>query len=176
MIDAIWFFFKKWSSSISKLVGIFAGVFGRAISFIANILNAIAPLLEGILYVLGGKFLDKMPTGWRIVFDIFTGGIFELGKLLFGGFATGGFPEDGFFFANHNELVGKFDNGKTAVANNEMITEGIYQAVRQALAEGSFTTPIEINLDGQKIADVVNKKNKNNGKSVLFGANVNYGE
>ena len=50
-------------------------------------------------------------------------------------FQTGGFPEDGLFFANHNELVGKFSNGKTAVANNEQITQGITQAVYNANRE-----------------------------------------
>lgn len=49
------------------------------------------------------------------------------------GYATGGFPEDGFFFANHNELVGKFSNGKTAVANNAQITQGIADAVYPAV-------------------------------------------
>lgn len=47
--------------------------------------------------------------------------------------ATGGFPEDGLFFANHSELVGKFSNGKTAVANNQQITDGIAQATYQAM-------------------------------------------
>lgn len=47
----------------------------------------------------------------------------------------GGFPEDGFFYANHNELVGKFSNGKTAVANNEQITDGIKQAVIEGMSE-----------------------------------------
>lgn len=52
-------------------------------------------------------------------------------------FSKGGFPEDGLFYANHSELVGKFANGKTAVANNEQIlqgiTAGVYNAVRDAL-------------------------------------------
>lgn len=48
------------------------------------------------------------------------------------GFATGGFPEDGMFFANSRELVGKFTNGKTAVANNEQIVSGIASGVRDA--------------------------------------------
>lgn len=43
-------------------------------------------------------------------------------------YATGGFPEDGLFMANHSELVGKFANGKTAVANNDQITKGIEEA------------------------------------------------
>ena len=54
------------------------------------------------------------------------------------GFATGGFPEDGLFFANHGELVGKFSNGKTAVANNEQIVAGISAGVEDA-NEGVIT-------------------------------------
>ena len=48
-------------------------------------------------------------------------------------FAVGGFPEDGLFMANHGELVGKFANGKTAVANNDQITQGIADAVYPAV-------------------------------------------
>lgn len=51
---------------------------------------------------------------------------------LFGGYASGGFPEDGFFYANHNELVGKFSNGRTAVANNDQIVAGIENGVSNA--------------------------------------------
>lgn len=76
-----------------------------------------------------------------------------------GGFATGGFPEDGLFFANHNELVGGFANGRTAVANNEMIVEGIsagvFNAVTAAFAQtggGGGDRPIVITLDGKEIA------------------------
>ena len=47
-------------------------------------------------------------------------------------YASGGFPEDGMFMANHGELVGKFSNGKTAVANNEQIVEGISAGVESA--------------------------------------------
>ena len=49
-------------------------------------------------------------------------------------FANGGFPEDGLFMANHNELVGQFSNGKTAVANNQEITQGIKEAVLEAMS------------------------------------------
>ena len=60
-------------------------------------------------------------------------------KIAVSWYATGGFPEDGLFMANHNELVGQFSNGKTAVANNEQITAGIERAVRNALREaGGF--------------------------------------
>ena len=49
-------------------------------------------------------------------------------------YAKGGFPdEDGLFMANHNELIGQFTNGKTAVANNEQIITGIKQGVMEAM-------------------------------------------
>lgn len=70
-------------------------------------------------------------------------------------YATGGFPEDGLFFANHNELVGKFSNGRTAVANNEQIVEGIkagvYDAVISAMANtngGNVTVVLQGDADG----------------------------
>lgn len=50
--------------------------------------------------------------------------------------ANGGFPEDGLFFANHGELVGKFSNGKTAVANNEQILTGIENATAKGIFSG----------------------------------------
>jgi len=56
------------------------------------------------------------------------------------GFATGGFPEDGLFFANHSELVGKFSNNRTAVANNQQITDGIAQATYQAMVKANAET------------------------------------
>ena len=68
-------------------------------------------------------------------------------------YATGGFPEDGLFFANHNELVGQFSNGKTAVANNEQITEGIkwaaYEGMSMALSQyGGGSTSVNVVLEG----------------------------
>ena len=48
-------------------------------------------------------------------------------------YAIGGFPEDGLFMANHSELVGKFSNGKTAVANNAQITQGIEEAAYRGM-------------------------------------------
>lgn len=79
-------------------------------------------------------------------------------------YAKGGFPEDGFFFANHNELVGQFSNGKTAVANNEQIVAGIergvYSAVSAAMANnsgGSSYISNEILVDGEVIARTITK-------------------
>ncbi|MBQ2902414.1 MAG: hypothetical protein IJE49_11295 [Agathobacter sp.] len=50
-------------------------------------------------------------------------------------YATGGFPEDGWFRASHGEIMGRFDNGQSVVANNMQITEGIARGVRNANSE-----------------------------------------
>lgn len=74
-----------------------------------------------------------------------------LGLSLIPQYATGGFPEDGMFFANHNELVGQFSNGKTAVANNDQITAGIeraaYNGMKRALAESNGNQSVNISLE-----------------------------
>lgn len=50
-------------------------------------------------------------------------------------YSTGGFPEDGLLFANHGEMAGRFSNGKSVVANNEQIVEGIASGVASANSE-----------------------------------------
>ena len=80
-------------------------------------------------------------------------------------FASGGIVEDGLFMANHGELVGKFSNGKTAVANNEQIIQGIsagvYNAVSSALASNNNNNggyiANTIVVDGEVIARTVTK-------------------
>lgn len=81
-------------------------------------------------------------------------------------YANGGFPEDGLFMANHGELVGKFSNGRTAVANNEQIiagvSAGVFDAVVSAFAQtggnGSGNDrPVNIYLDGRLIAQSTTK-------------------
>jgi hypothetical protein len=52
-------------------------------------------------------------------------------------FASGGFPEDGTFRASHGEIMGRFDNGKSVVANNKQITDGISAAVYQGNRENN---------------------------------------
>lgn len=77
-------------------------------------------------------------------------------------YAQGGFPEDGLFMANHSELVGKFSNGKTAVANNEQIIEGIKRGVTEGLisvmgndSNGSGTRIAILNVNGREFARAI---------------------
>lgn len=86
-------------------------------------------------------------------------------------FATGGFPENGLFYANSSELVGKFTNGRTAVANNEQITEGIATAVYNAMvsANQGGDNSFNIYLDGRQINASVEKVKKEKGASIMTG-------
>ena len=79
-------------------------------------------------------------------------------------FARGGFVEDGLFLANHHELVGSFSNGRTAVANNEQIIQGIsagvYNAVSKANSQSGGSSRYISNtivVDGETIARTVTK-------------------
>ena len=61
-------------------------------------------------------------------------------------FSTGGFPEDGWFRASRGEIMGKFDNGKSVVANNQQITDGIADAVYRGNQENNSLMRQEIDV------------------------------
>ena len=76
----------------------------------------------------------------------------------FSGYAEGGFPNEGEFFLAREagpEMVGSIGN-KTAVANNDQITQAIaqatYQAMSQALGENSDSDqPINVYIGNEKV-------------------------
>ena len=133
---APWFAKEKWTEMLSGIKPAFSDAFKGAVNAAIECLNK---LLEGIEKMLNealgadglgkiGEFASKV--GIDIPLD-FSG--IKIPKIPT--FANGGFPEDGIFAANHNELVGQFDNGRTAVANNSQIVEGIASGVNQANQE-----------------------------------------
>lgn len=90
-------------------------------------------------------------------------------------FASGGFPEDGLFFANSTELVGRFANGKTAVANNDQIIQGVAQGVYDAMiaamgANGDQQSiAMNVYLDGKQLAASVEKQQREQGAPIISG-------
>lgn len=145
------------------------------LELIGDVLQLIAPVLQGIGEVLKGLTGRSDNTAVRIASGIATGGLSELFRWLRGSYATGGFPEDGLFMANHNELVGQFSDGRTAVANNQQITQGIYTAVLQAMRDSGGNN-ISIELDGYEVARLITKRQNNFGADVVRGGNINYGK
>ena len=100
-------------------------------------------------------------------------------------FEKGGIIEDGLFTMNRGEIAGKFNNGKSVVANNQQITEGfarsitqtlapaIYSAVKQGIkdASGGDGQAVKVYLDGKQLADnsvkYIRQMNRSNGSSVF---------
>lgn len=88
-------------------------------------------------------------------------------------FANGGMPEDGLFFANHNELVGKFNNGNTAVANNLQIEKGIeeaaYRGYMRAISESGMNggqaseIDVHVHTDEGTVIDRIEQRTKQTG-------------
>lgn len=125
--EDIWGGLKDFFSGMWDSIGDGIGAsFERAIEAIKSIWNTFAEWLNS-------KLVIDIPPINIMGRQLFGGATIDLGMIPT--FATGGFPEDGLFLANHNELVGQFTNGQTAVANNAQIVEGIKQGVREAVSE-----------------------------------------
>ena len=147
---------KSMGEELKKQIENFKTFLKGITPIITFIVDAITWLVDGINKVLNGiknfsgeglsKFISKLnPATWFAP-----------------KYATGGFPEDGFFYANSGELVGQFSNGKTAVANNEQIVQGITQGVYSAMMAYNAQTrgqggSGDVYLDGTKVGKVVAK-------------------
>lgn len=157
---------------VSKLLSVIGGLLTFIMGAISYVAEAISKLIKTIGLVLTFRF-DKIGDVWKDWSS--SNSIMESAKkqLVVGweGYASGGFPkEDGFFYANHNELVGQFSNGKTAVANNQEITEGIKQGVLEAMREANNNgNDIIIEIDGKEVAKAVNRENAKRGYEGING-------
>lgn len=162
---------ENWFNNFGVKVTEFGNRFGN---WVAGIIQKIVGFFDRV----GEKienFFDKIGEGFRNVFNIGDGKLFGWdwqASLGINAYATGGFPEDGLFMANSNELVGGFSNGKTAVANNEQIIqgirEGVYSAVMAAMAQsGNKSRSGDVYIDGQKVGKVV--ENSVYGEGVRVG-------
>ena len=112
------------------------GVAGAMNYVISKIENGVNFVVSGINSLLRG--FNKVVSMAAKVAGANWNGVSLVPKVHIPRLASGGiFPrgEDGMAFINHNELVGKFSNGKNVVANNQQITEGIKQAVMEGMAQ-----------------------------------------
>lgn len=112
--------------------------------------------------------------------EIFPSGSFTLATIpTISRFENGGFIEDGLFTMNRGEIAGKFNNGKSVVANNEQIiagiSEGVYSAVVAAMSEtqSSGEQPVVVYLDGKQIYSSVKRTESRRGVN-LMGNQVGY--
>lgn len=127
-----WFSKEKWEEMLKSIPSTFKSVFKEAANGAIGYLNKIIDGLEDLINNAVDGF-DDLISGFE---DLGIDLDFNVPKVSFPKiptFQTGGFPEDGLFMANHGELVGKFSNGRTAVANNEQIVAGIEGGVERAV-------------------------------------------
>ena len=120
---------EKWQFSGIKEG--FEKTFNSAFDAIKGIWNGFAKFINNALELDFDGFTKKFNVFGKKIEVGLPAFTVTLGKLPT--FQTGGFPEDGLVMANHNELVGKFSNGKTAVANNDQITKGIEEAAYRGM-------------------------------------------
>lgn len=147
----------------------FVNFFVKGINLIIAGINKISFTIPDWVPGIGGK---------SVGFNIGYVSEVKFGRLQ--GYATGGFPEDGLFMANHSELVGQFSNGKTAVANNEQIVEGISRGVSDAMSNQNDLLREQNRLLTQLLAKdttatisvstitrALERQNRRNGKTVV---------
>ena len=143
-----------------------------------NIYDPLSNMIAAIRYTVSRY--GSLANGWKG-----HGYASGIGKInlsdLIPAYEVGGFPEDGLFFANHNELVGRFSNGKTAVANNPDIQKGIeeaaYRGFVRASAENTRETSLleelidavregkQIVVDGRELVAAYDRRKNRNGFS-----------
>lgn len=155
-----WFKLETWTDMMKKVPDAFKETFKGAV-------NAAVAQLNRLIDWLNEKFnfsYEGLELLGKEVIPAFSVQLFTIPHIP--EFATGGFPEDGLFMANHGELVGKFSNGRTAVANNEQITQGIKEAVIEGMSivmasYGGNSEPITIEthveMDGRTIVKQTDK-------------------
>lgn len=170
------------STAIDKIKGFFSGLWDGIKKAGINTINSLAGTVENIINgVIDGInfFIEKFNSVGKWASGV-TGRDFnfvnEIQHISVPRmYAEGGFPEDGLFFANHNELVGQFSNGKTAVANNGQIVEGISQGVESANEEQNSLLREQNRLlrmllekrstiDVTTITNAMSRKNQRDGK------------
>lgn len=139
------------SSVFTQLGGVVNKVFSAMYNKIEWLYDKIAGFSTGIINAVS-KVLNKVIGGieWLInkALSLFNPLIKGLNKIpgvnipelrvtipKIPMYEFGGFPEDGLFFANHNELVGQFSNGSNAVVNNEQIIAGIEGGVERGMTK-----------------------------------------
>ncbi len=176
-----WFTKKKWDDVLSKIPTAFKDAFkaaaNGAIGFLNGVIGGVEDMVNNAIQALVkmASVVNKIP-GVDIQFDAPHISFPKIPQ-----FEVGGFPEDGLFMANHNELVGQFSNGRTAVANNEMITAGIeeaaYRGFARAYAENSREADLLVELieavregktiaiDGRELLNAIDEKRSRNGFS-----------
>lgn len=140
MKNGLYYGFKGIVQMIGSVMNGMIDVFNAGLSRIKNAMNSLISDYNSVAGELGVSKLSHVNVA-------------TISKVNIPKYEVGGFPEDGLFFANHNEMVGQFSNGKTAVANNEQIVAGIREGVKAAVVEALAPYLSDIADSNREIAE-----------------------
>ena len=131
---------NKVTTFVSNIKNKLSAKFGISIATWSDVNKKITNLVTKVKNKLSARFKIKLPH-IKLAFQKTAGKTLtdKAWNQIFGGkpkfsvayYAQGGFPEDGWFRASRGEIMGKFDNGQSVVANNMQITQGISDAVQR---------------------------------------------
>ena len=162
-VDSIIGFVNKMKDAVSAGVTAAKNMLSSAVSAASSAISSVKSALSSI----GSSVSNAVSSAASWVGD----------KL---GFASGGFPEVGQLFIAREagaELVGNI-GGRTAVANNDQIIEGIYQGVLAAMNASAGSNggnfDVKVYLDGKQITAAVEKRQRERGATIYPGG-VLYG-
>ena len=159
----------------------FAGLKDGFVQTIKNMLNTGIEMFNRFIGWLNEKLhfeWDAITLMGKTIVPAGSVQLFTIPKIA-GRFEDGGFLEDGLFTMNHGEIAGKFNNGKSVVANNQQIVDGIAQGVYEAVVaamsgnRGSGNQNINVYLDGKQITAAVEKRQSERGMQ-LIGSQLGY--
>ena len=180
----VWFTVAKWNAFGTNMKnGLYEG-FKGIVQMVGNVMNGMIDVFNAGLSKIQ-KSMNSLISDFNKNAAVM--GVSSLHKVHFDSishvtipaYEVGGFPEDGLFFANHNEMVGQFSNGRTAVANNDQIVAGIREGVKAAVTEAlaPYLSDIadtnreiaekdaSINVDGRELVNAINSRISRNGFS-----------
>ena len=158
----------------------FSGLKDGLIQAIRNGINGVVAKINSFISWLNNHLAISLPAVTVAGKKVFEGASFQVVTIpSIPAFATGGVIEDGLFTMNRGEIAGKFTNGKSVVANNQMIVDGIaagvYQAVVSAMNDANTggSQNVNVYLDGKQIYASVKKTESERGRS-LMGNQLGY--
>lgn len=140
---------ESWSQHWDEMLGKLKDIGNSMVEVFDSIVQGFKNAFKDALHLIAGwwnNLADKV-NGEHTIF----GKSFSINLPTIDGFAQGGFPTQGsMFIAGESgaELVGNI-NGRTAVANNEQITDGIARAVFNAM------TSVQASGNGQYINNTI---------------------
>lgn len=173
---------ETFTSIKNSITGIWDGLWGALKRTINSIIGGVEKMANGVINGINAmiKALNKLSFdipdwvpglgGKKFGFDLRTVSAISIPRL-----ASGGFPDTGELFIAREagaEMIGSI-GGRTAVANNDQIVEGIKQGVREAMAEsggthgGSFD--VKVYLDGREVTAAVEKRQRERGATIYPG-------